>query len=135
MKEHLVLGTIIGLTLSSMMVEGHHLVDPHTVSVFPGLSIMLAVPLSMFMGLSIIAQRHHVTNRSVLARKAMPFILIASAIFGLTSALLTYSRWSFPTLGIAAFSFLMAATSLIVTCVISALVVARFVIPKSQPIA
>jgi len=69
MKEHLVLGTIIGLTLSGMMVEGQKLVNPHTVSAFPGLSIMLAVPLSMFIGLSILAQRHRLTNRSVLTSK------------------------------------------------------------------
>jgi hypothetical protein len=135
MKENVVLGSVIGLAVSGMSWEGHRLVDPHTVSVFPSFSMGIAFLAMVTVALAILAQRRGITHPSVLTSQAMPILYVASGIYGAAGAVISYGRQSHPTFVMTAFAFLMMAGSLLIAGTIAGGLTARLVTPKPRAAA
>jgi hypothetical protein len=135
MKENLVLGTIVGLAVSGTSWEGHKLVDPHTLSVFPSFSMGIAFLAMVTGALAVLAQRRGITHPSVLTSQAMPFLYVASAIYGAAGAVISYGRHTHPTFVTTAFAFLFMAGSLLIAGTVAGSLTARLVTPKPRATA
>ena len=113
MKERLVLGGIVGVLLSLLAWNQHRFVHPHTVSFLPTLLMVPAILAAFFAMAWFVARRHAPARPASLTTVALPYIGVASAVYGVMFGYLTYQRYTLATVWDVAprigFSFLMSA--------------------------
>ena len=112
MKEALLAGGVVGALLATLAYDQNKYVDPHTVSVFPTLVVIVAVAILFVAMTWILQRRHEDASPSELMTLAMRSVFVASAIYAIPFIAITYAKWTTPTIWNAAMSAAMAAVAM-----------------------